>query len=122
MAELFAFTNMNLLNLEQRRTGVVFDCYRKGLEFNNADPDIQALIAGRTLPHNYIISAYSALHNPLLRLERDHLLNAKVFDRVSAPGINIRRVAARKNPNDIAQALTDFQTFKTRWGTQIKCQ
>lgn len=108
---------------QQRTIGTRFEYYRQGLGFDETDAATIAIIAARALPQNNlnIQSAYDGAQNQILQARRDNLLTAKDFDRVSDPRFNVRRAAARRNPNDMAQARADFLALKTRWGNQLKC-
>lgn len=110
------------LNLEQRRSGVQWEYYRQGLDFDQNAPHIQLRIAQRNLPHNNIVSANNAGRNLALLAIRNNRLTNKDF-RPDAPAkVNIAAQAANKNQNDIAQALADFRALKTLHGDRLKCQ
>lgn len=110
------------LNLEQRRSGVQWEYYRQGLNFDQNAPHVQLRIAQRNLPHNNITTAYNATLNQVYLQSRNNGLARKQF-RPNAPAkVNIAEQAANKNQNDIAQALADFRALKALHGHRIKCQ
>lgn len=110
------------IHQEQRRSGVQFEYYRHGLFFDESSAHVQTRIALRPVPAHNIVTAYDVARNPALKAQRDAGLEAKDFNMMGEPNVNIKRVAAQRDPNDIAQALADFKAFQTRWGHQIKCQ
>lgn len=117
-----AIHNLNELYYDQKYYGELFDFYRLGVEFDPWFENTQDLIANRQLPQAFVIDAYDARRNQQLRVIRDGRVGAQWFDRQSTPRADIRALAARRNQNDIAQALVDFQRLDARWGNQIECQ
>lgn len=117
-----AMHDLNSLYYDQRYYGELFDFYRLGVDFDPYNANTQRMIRNRQLPQAFVIDAYDARRNQQLRVIRDGRVGAQWFDRQSAPRVDVGAQAARRNQNDIAQALVDFQHLDARWGNQIQCQ
>lgn len=97
------------------------------MTFNANTLHVQGQIAARPLPYHNVIDAYNAAQNQRNTNLRNDKLAAGVFDRVGDPQFNVKRAAARKNQNDMAQALADFGLRDSNWGLRngqrlLKCQ
>ena len=117
-----AMHDLNSLDYEQRYYGEVFALYRLGVEFNGNDAQIQQWIRDRQLPQAFVIDAYDATKNQILKVKRDNRVQARLRNRESKPRFDVRARAATKDPNDIAQALQEFQQLDATWGNHIQCQ
>jgi hypothetical protein len=69
----------------QRYYGTLFECYRRGIEFDIEDSLIEGLIETRNLPRTGIIDAYDAQPNATLRQLRDYRNTWKLWDRTDRP-------------------------------------
>lgn len=108
------------IQAEQRRSGERYEYYRCGVPFDPSDPDIIARINTRPIPLANTPDAYDVVENARLRAERDaHVESHNLKEQLN---VNIARVAAQQNPNDIRQAEADFQALKTAWGNRLTCQ
>lgn len=131
LVEHFSFVNMaglagQLVDM-QRHLGERFEYYRMGMRFNPNTAHVQQIIALRPLPYHNIIDAYNVARNQLYTNQRNNKLAWGQFDRVGDPKFNVRKAKARKNQNDMAQALTDFRMRAQIWGLHmgprlLKCQ
>lgn len=132
LVELFAFANMAALMTQQvidlqRYSGERFDYYRRGMPFDANARHMPGQIAGRPLPYHNIINAYNVVYNQMYTNVRNNDLAAGVFNRVAEPRFDVRRARARRNQNDMTQALTDFMLRDLNWGLRfgrrlLKCQ
>lgn len=131
LVEHFAFVNMaglagQLVDM-QRHLGERFEYYRMGMRFNPNTAHVQQIIALRPLPYHNIIDAYNVVRNQVYTNQRNNKLAWGQFDRVGDPKFNVRKAKARRNQNDMAQALTDFRMRAQIWGLHagprlLKCQ
>lgn len=132
LVKLFAFANMAALMTQQvidlqRYSGERFDYYRRGMVFNANARHMPGQIAARPLPYHNIINAYNVVYNQMYTNVRNNDLAAGVFNRVAEPKFDVRRARARRNQDDMTQALADFMLRDLNWGLRLgqrllKCQ
>lgn len=109
----------------QKISGVEYECYRRGDEFDITDPATQAQVNNRAVPlhNNQIITAYDAPRNQTLlwaRLRRQTV--DRDFDFAASINVDIGAQAAQRNRNDLNQALANFTQLQRTHGNRLKCQ
>lgn len=110
------------LRYDQRYYGTMFDFYRRGDVFDATDAQTVTAIRNRQVPQAVIVDAYNVANNQVLRAARGARIRNHSLDLDSRPQFNVRQAAARKDPNDIAGALANFQQLDAQFGNNLKCQ